>query len=398
MQQFFHYLLLMLLVYYQLVYKTQRPRWQHEMLRTFAQLYSSIYDVKEIAQVMSVYPYMSQAMKGMVGSKQLVALTIKRNAATLAENPVLTQNDLRNFLAISVAYNTYIISEEHSLTQRRLEFDIKKVNFEPFIQALFVGKLVEQIAHLVGGEALVLHDFQHGAGVSVTTARAHHQAFERSETHGGIYAAPAIYGTDACAVADMARDDFLILLLHAEELAYAVCHEAVARAVSAIAANLVLLIIFVRHGVEISLGRHGLMECRVEDEHLREIRQQSLHGLIAFEVGRIVEGSQIHIRNPFLQHLVVHETAFGEAASSHDAMAGSSNFIDVLDGTVFRMQERVKHHLDAFSVSGAVEGDDFRLAVDFCLEECAIESDFLDSTCGEHALVVHFIELVLDGA
>ena len=131
---------------YQLVYKTQRPRWQHEMLRTFAQLYSSIYDVKEIAQVMSVYPYMSQAMKGMVGSKQLVALTIKRNAATLAENPVLTQNDLRNFLAISVAYHPYIISEEHSLTQRRLEFDIKKVNFEPFIQALFVGKLVEQIA------------------------------------------------------------------------------------------------------------------------------------------------------------------------------------------------------------------------------------------------------------
>ena len=79
-------------------------------------------------------------------------------------------------------------------------------------------------------------------------------------------------------------------------------------------------------------------------------------------------------------------------------MSGGGNLVDALDGTVLGMEQGVEHHLDAFGVCGAFEGDNLRLAVDLRLEECAFKTDFLDSSCGEDALVVHFVELVLDGA
>lgn len=50
------------------------------MLRTFAQLYSSIYDVKEIGVIVANYPLMALAMKGMVASKHLTNLTIRKTA------------------------------------------------------------------------------------------------------------------------------------------------------------------------------------------------------------------------------------------------------------------------------------------------------------------------------
>ncbi|MGN1280339.1 MAG: hypothetical protein ACI4UM_00335 [Succinivibrio sp.] len=129
-----------------LKYDHLRPKWQHEMLRTFAQLYSSMYDVKEISAVVANYPLMSSAMKGMVSSKQLANLTVKKSNAALAENQSLTQEDLRNFLVISVAYNLFTLTQKQICEHDHVPFDLAELNYEPFIQALSFGKVVDQMA------------------------------------------------------------------------------------------------------------------------------------------------------------------------------------------------------------------------------------------------------------
>ena len=127
-----------------LKYETFRPKWQHEMLRTFAQLYSGIYDVKEVGNLVSHYPLMATATKGMMGSKPLTNLTIKRNnAATLNETPGLTQFDIRNYLAISVGYNLFTLTEKQVCEQNHKEFDLNDVNYEPFGASILFGKIVD---------------------------------------------------------------------------------------------------------------------------------------------------------------------------------------------------------------------------------------------------------------
>lgn len=61
-------------------------------------------------------------------------------------------------------------------------------------------------------------------------------------------------------------------------------------------------------------------------------------------------------------------------------------------------EERVEHEFDAFRMGGAGVFDDFRFAVDFCFQERAFQPNLFNAACGEHAAVVHFVELVLDGA
>lgn len=126
-------------------YKMERPRWQHEMLRTFAQLFSSIYDYKEISSVVASYPLMSNAMKGMVASKHLANLTIKKGS-NLADKQGLTQLDIRNFLAIAVAFNLFVLSDKQVCEQNKKPFSLDNVNYEPFIHSLYFGKLVDLFA------------------------------------------------------------------------------------------------------------------------------------------------------------------------------------------------------------------------------------------------------------
>ena len=116
------------------------------MLRTFAQLYSSIYDVKEIGVIVANYPLMALAMKGMVASKHLTNLTIRKNSSTLGESQTLTQFDLRNFLAISVGYNLFTLTEKQSYEQKKIPFSSEFINYEPFILALNFAKIVDLMA------------------------------------------------------------------------------------------------------------------------------------------------------------------------------------------------------------------------------------------------------------
>ena len=196
----------------------------------------------------------------------------------------------------------------------------------------------------------------------------------------------------------MAGDDALILGLHAEHLANAGGDEAMARAVCAPAANVVVLIIFVGNGVHVGVLGHRLVERRVEHEHLRQFGQHFLHGHVAFEVCVRVERGEIHVLFPFFQHGIGHDLALREASARHDAVACGRDFVEALDCAVLGREERVEHEFDAFRMGGAGVFDDFRFAVDFCFQERAFQPNLFNAACGEHAAVVHFVELVLDGA
>lgn len=126
-------------------YEGSRPKWQHDMLRLFAQLYSSFYDIKEVGEIVALYPLMGTAMKKLMSSKPLTTLTLRSKAKNqvVTENQALTQNDLRNYLVISVAFNLFTLTDKKISDVKKLPFDMKNINYEPFIQALVFGKIVD---------------------------------------------------------------------------------------------------------------------------------------------------------------------------------------------------------------------------------------------------------------
>ncbi len=131
---------------YLIEYEGNRPKWQHDMLRLFAQLYSSLYDIKEVGSIVAQYPLMGTAMKKMMASRALNVLTLRYKNVPNAENQSLTQNDLRNFLFISVAFNLFSLTDKKITDLKKIPFDMKKINFEPFIQALHFGKVIDLMA------------------------------------------------------------------------------------------------------------------------------------------------------------------------------------------------------------------------------------------------------------
>lgn len=126
-------------------YDGVRPKWQHDMLRLFAQLYSSFYDIKEVGEIVAQYPLMGTAMKKLMSSKALTVLTLRSKTKNqmLAENQSLTQNDLRNYLVISVAFNLFTLTDKNISDINHHPFDMRNINYDPFIQALVFGKIVD---------------------------------------------------------------------------------------------------------------------------------------------------------------------------------------------------------------------------------------------------------------
>ena len=100
-----------------------------------------------------------------------------------------------------------------------------------------------------------------------------HQAIQRRDAHGGIHTLAIHAGAQGRAVAQVADDDL------------AACRQfqkfngprgdiAVRSAVKAVLADVQVGIVFIGDGIAECLGRHCLMECRVEYGHLGHVGQQ----------------------------------------------------------------------------------------------------------------------------
>ena len=94
------------------------------------------------------------------------------------------------------------------------------------------------------------------------------------------------------------------------------------------------------------------MEGGVEDEDLREVGKHLFHCHVAFEVGFAVEGRKFHVLFPLFKHFIGDDAALGEASACHDAVTGSTDFVEVFDGTIFRMEQGVKHEANSLGVGG----------------------------------------------
>ena len=86
----------------------------------------------------------------------------------------------------------------------------------------------------------------------------------------------------------MASDDAFAGRIYAKVFADTLGYITVGRAMEAVTADLVLLVVLIRQGIRIGLVGHRLMEGCVEYAHLGNRRQKGRYGIYAFQVGGIM--------------------------------------------------------------------------------------------------------------
>ena len=200
----------------------------------------------------------------------------------------------------------------------------------------------------------------------------------------------------------MAGNDLGIVDIQAGQLRADPGDVLVARAVGAVTADAVLLIVLVGKAVHEGVGRHRLVEGRVEGDDLRDRREHGLHGTDAQQVRRIVERGEIAAEVDLLQDVVVHEDGTGEEiAALDDAVADR---LDVLEGSQdarLGIRQRLQDQLHAHPVvrDGKILHD-LLASGRSVLEDTGGKADLFRDTFGddvENVVVLHIQQLVLDG-
>lgn len=114
--------------------------------------------------------------------------------------------------------------------------------------------------------------------VNVAAAGAHNQAGQRGKSHGCIQADAVIDGRNRCAVAEVAGYDFSSF---ANQFGSFLRYIGVRGAVKSVAADFMFGVLFHRQGIKECLFGHSLVECRIENNSLRYVRQKFLNGFNA---------------------------------------------------------------------------------------------------------------------
>ena len=137
-----HYDLVRAVVKPALYHQDPRPQWQHDILRTFAELFSEIYDIKDITEMSQDYPVVGTAMKKLLSSTDLLSF---------CQNGKLTQKDIRDLCCVALAFDLYCMSCRaslaHMLNRDVSQIQMTEIGMEPFIYALMRGKLVDLYAN-----------------------------------------------------------------------------------------------------------------------------------------------------------------------------------------------------------------------------------------------------------
>ena len=154
----------------------------------------------------------------------------------------------------------------------------------------------------------------------------------------------------------------------------------------AIAAHAVLVVVFVRHGIEIGLRWHGAMERGVENGGHRDAGKHFFHGVDALQAARVVQRSEIAKVFDALDDLVVDEDALGELlATVGYAVTNGVDFLQVFDDAHLRVDQSLQHQLNAFGVVRDGELFIVFLAIIFMGEFAHFEADALQEAFGQQA-------------
>ncbi len=260
--------------------------------------------------------------------------------------------------------------------------------------------LVHDANHLLGGDAILVHDVEQCSGIHIAHACAHHQSLGGGEAHGGVDALAAHDGADAGAVANVAAHDFLLLIVHTEHLAHAARDKAVAGAVEAVAAHVVLAVVLLGQCIAVGGSRHGLVERGVEHGDLGHVGQNGVDGLDAGHVHRIVKRRDAIALTNHGFHLGGDEHALAEfLAAMHHAVTHGVDFVETLDAAVVGVSEHVEDSLDGALVVGDVQVDVLLgTVVKFQFDECVGQTDFLHAAFGQRLVLLDFNQFVFCGA
>ena len=207
---------------------------------------------------------------------------------------------------------------------------------------------VQHGIHLVEGDALAAHDVGEDGRIDGAGARAHHEALQRREAHGGVDGLPVVDRRDGAAVAQMARDEPQIAQRATEQVRRLLSRVAVARAVGSVAADAVVVVVAGRQGVHVGLGRHRGVEGGVEDGDLGRVRHERGHHVDAGVGWRVMQRRQLLAQLKLLAGRLVDDHGFGEVlAAGHDAVADGVDLREVADGALRIVDEHFQKLLQA---------------------------------------------------
>ena len=114
----------------------------------------------------------------------------------------------------------------------------------------------------------------------------------------------------------------------------------------------------------------------------------------------IVHGSQVAEALDAVLHLLGDDAALlEEVATLHDTVTHRVDLVEALQRTIFGVEQELEHKLHALFVVGHIMHHLLLGAVfERHFDEGIVETDTFSTTLGQHALVTHIIELVLDRA
>ena len=193
--------------------------------------------------------------------------------------------------------------------------------------------LVQDLVHLVERLAFAAHDVGEDGRVDVARTRAHHQTLERREAHGGVDGLAVVDGRDRTAVAQVARDEAEVAQRAAEQVGCLLGSVAVRRAMRAVTANMVVLVVAHRQRVHVGLRRHGRVECGVEDGYLRRVGHELVQHVDAGVGSRVVQRCQFLALIQVGARFLIDECSLGEVfAAGDDAVADGFDLTKATDG------------------------------------------------------------------
>ena len=260
------------------------------------------------------------------------------------------------------------------------------------------GLLVEDIEHLIYADTVLVHDKLDNTCVEIAAASAHRQTYQRSEAHGCVNTLAAVDCGDRAAVAHVAGDDLKLLDGLAHQLCAAAGDIAVARAVEAVAADAVVLIILIRNSVHEGLAGHGLMESGVENCDHGDIAHDITAGIDADDVCGIVQGGKGGALLESLHDLVCDEDGGSKLLTAvNDTVADSVNLLHGADNAVLGTGKLVNNRCNCLGVSGhgKIFIENGLAAYQRTVLEVAVDADTLAETLSHYGLGLHIDQLVL---
>ena len=169
-----------------------------------------------------------------------------------------------------------------------------------------------------------------------------------------------------------------------------------AGAVSAVAADLIFRVPFVRNREDVGFRCHRLMERRIKDEHVTDFRQRFAERAVTNQMRRIVQRRQRCQFLNFIDDVRIDLDGLIEVcAALNNAVAGSGNLIQRFDDVIFNQSFQKQFDRDLVVLDRQVLGMFF--PVDLDREDAFVQTDPFCHTGSQNFLLGHVEQLELKG-